>query len=41
MKKMKKKAIIILAVIAILGIIFCTTKVYAENRILDPKLESQ
>jgi hypothetical protein len=41
MKKMKSKAIIILAIVAILAILFCTTKVYAENKVLDPKIESQ
>ncbi len=38
---MKSKAIIILAIVAILAILFCTTKVYAENKLLDPKIESQ
>lgn len=38
---MKSKAIIILAIVAILAILFCTTKVYAENKVLDPKIESQ
>ncbi len=38
---MKSKAIIVLTIIAILGILFCTTKVYAENKVLDNKIESQ
>ena len=38
---MKSKAIILLTIIAILGILFCTTKVYAENKVLDNKIESQ
>ncbi|MBR0490419.1 MAG: hypothetical protein IJJ82_00015 [Clostridia bacterium] len=38
---MKSKAIIILAIVAILAILFCTPKVYAENKVLDSKIESQ
>lgn len=38
---MKSKALVILALIAILTILLCSTKVYAESKILDPKLESQ
>ena len=38
---MKSKAIIILAIVAILAIFFCATQVYAENKVLDSKIESQ
>ena len=38
---MKSKVIIILAIVAILTILFCTTQVYAENKVLDSKIESQ
>ncbi|MBO4292888.1 MAG: hypothetical protein J5881_00650 [Clostridia bacterium] len=38
---MKSKAIIILAIVTIFAMFFCATHVYAENKVLDSKIEGQ